>query len=274
MSMSEDVGGTREGFESVTEFVERNLHFATSHYNDSYLQRRIKSRMRRTRTENYREYLELLQSDEEEHQQLLDALSINVTGFFRNPDVWDGIRSVLEEKAATSDQLRIWSAACADGREPYSLAMLALDDPAIDDEKVSIIGSDINERALNLAREGVYESNHTSDLAEQLQYLDHNEAYVDRSGDEFRVRDEVKELVTLEKHDLIRDEATRTFEVVVCRNLFIYIDTEFKQPIIASIRDSLVPDGNLIIGKAETLPPSTKPDFEVVDGRKRIYRKV
>ncbi|MEF8774682.1 MAG: CheR family methyltransferase [Halobacteriales archaeon] len=161
-----------DGFEAVTDFVEENLAFATSHYNDSYLQRRIRSRMRRTGTDGYREYLQHLRDADEEGDKLLEALSINVTGFFRNSAVWDGIRDALRMLTDNRRTVRVWSAACADGREPYSLAMLALDDPRIDASKLSIRGTDINDRALAHAREAVYESNHTSDLDEQLQYLD------------------------------------------------------------------------------------------------------
>ncbi|PSP78129.1 chemotaxis protein CheR [Halobacteriales archaeon QS_1_68_20] len=269
MSVEEDA----DGFDTVTSYVENNLGFATSHYNDSYLQRRIKSRMRRTRSEDYREYLRLLRNDDEEGYALLDALSINVTGFFRNPEVWDGIRTVLRELTDEHRAVRIWSAACADGREPYSLAMLALDDPNVDADKLSIRGTDINERALARASEAVYESNHTSDLHEQLQYLDHYQAYVERDGDQFVVDDDVKEMVTFEKHDLIRDATAARFELVTCRNLFIYIDVEYKGPVIDTISESLHGGGYLVIGKAETIPKDAATNFEVVDGRKRIYQR-
>ena len=263
----------REGFDAVTRFVEENLEFATSHYNDSYLQRRIKSRMRRTESDDYMTYLRLLQSDADEHARLLDSLSINVTGFFRNPDVWDGIRDVLRTLDDEHNGIRIWSAGCADGREPYSLAVLALSDPEIDASKVSILGTDINERALALAEHGVYESNHTSDLDEQLAYLPHHGSLVERDGERFRVTEEVKRRVTFEKHDLIRDDVSRRYEMVVCRNLFIYIDPEYKAPVIENILDGLRPEGYLAIGKAETLPPSAAGEFEVIDSRKRIYRR-
>ena len=262
-----------DGFDAVTRFVEENLEFATSHYNDSYLQRRIKSRMRRTESEDYLAYLRLLKSDADEHAQLLDSLSINVTGFFRNPDVWDGIREALQTLDDEHDALRIWSAGCADGREPYSLAMLALSDPEIDASKVSIVGTDINDRALALARQGLYESNHTSDIDEQLEYLSHYGSLVERDGERFRVTEDVKQRVTFEKHDLIRDDVDRRYEMVVCRNLFIYIDPEYKGPVIENILDGLRPEGYLVIGKAETLPPSATEEFEIVNSRKRIYRR-
>jgi chemotaxis protein methyltransferase CheR len=263
-----------EGFEAVTTFVEENLEFATSHYNDSYLQRRIKSRMRRTETDDYVGYLDLLESDADEHARLLEALSINVTGFFRNPEVWDGIRDVLRMLSEDHRSIRVWSAACADGREPYSLSMLAMDDDRVDARMVTVHATDINDRALRLAREGAYESNHTSDLDEQLRYLSHYPTYVDRDGEQFTVGDNVRERVSFETHDLIRDDVEARYELVVCRNLFIYIDPEFKKRVMDNILDALRPGGYLVIGKAETLPQASSSEFAVFDSRKRIYERV
>jgi chemotaxis protein methyltransferase CheR len=267
-------GEVDESFERLTAFVEDELAFATSHYNDSYLQRRLSSRMRRTGSEDYTEYLDRLRDDPEEQEALLDALSINVTGFFRNPDVWESVRDVLRTLSERGRPMHVWSAPCADGREPYSLAMLAMDDPRIDDENCSILATDINESALETARRGVYESTRTIDIGEQLSHLTNYHSYVDESGDErFEIRDPVRDLVTFERHDLINDDEKAGFDLVLCRNLFIYIDNEYKQPILETIARSLRPDGYLVIGKAETIPPQLKSAFEVVDGRMRVYQR-
>jgi len=265
--------GVPEGFEAVTDYVEEELRFATSHYNDSYLQRRIKSRMRRTGSEDYAEYLSLLRGDDAEGEELLAALSINVTGFFRNPEVWDGVRDVLRRLTGDRPAVRVWSAACADGREPYSLAMLCLDDPGIDEDAVAVQGTDINREALDRAERGLYESNHTSDLDDQLDYLDHNRRYVERDGDRFQVTDRVKELVTFAEHDIIRDPISARYELVLCRNLFIYIDSEFKTSVVDSVSSALVEGGYLVIGKAETIPRDAAEEFRVVDSKKRIYER-
>lgn len=261
-----------EGFTDVTEYVETHLEFATSHYNDSYLQRRIKSRMRRTGVETYPAYLNRLREDSEEGDRLLESLSINVTGFFRNPEVWDGIRTLLRNLTEEHRSVRVWSAACADGREPYSLAMIALDDPQIPADSITIRGTDINEHALIRARNAVYESNHTSDLDEQLQYLTDYSPYVQRNGDRFRVTDRVTQLVTFEQNDIIRDQTPGRHELVICRNLFIYIDPKYKEPVIRSIEEGLVDEGYLVIGKAETIPREASNDFIAIDNEKRIYQ--
>jgi chemotaxis protein methyltransferase CheR len=264
---------TDESFTRLAGFIEDEMDFATSHYNDSYLQRRLASRMRRTGSDDYVEYLDTLRDSPDEQEELLDALSINVTGFFRNEDVWEGVRDVVRELSDEQDRVLAWSAACADGREPYSLAMLAHDDPRTDEEKLDVLATDINDKALDAARAGVYETTRTIDIHEQLNFLSNYHRFVERRNDRFAVRDEIQRHVTFEHHDLINNQPKSGFDLVICRNLFIYIDTEYKQPILETLTESLRPGGYLIIGKAETIPPNLKSAFEVLDGRLRIYRR-
>ena len=259
-------------FEALLGFIEDEIGFATSHYNASYLDRRISSRMRRTGTEDYEAYLELLRSDPGEHDALLDSLSINVTGFFRNPEVWDGIAEVLASLTDRRETVTVWSAACADGREPYSVSLLARADPAIDDSSIRIVATDISEAALEKARKGHYRESKTVDIGDQLAYLDDYEQYVDRTAEGYRVDDVVKAPVRFEEHDLINDPPKSDIDLVICRNLFIYIDAEHKQSMLETLSASLRPGGFLVIGKAETIPPGMKTDFTVLDGRRRIYR--
>ncbi|WP_158056506.1 CheR family methyltransferase [Halorussus halophilus] len=261
-------------FDRLTEYVEAELGFATSYYDDSYLDRRVSSRMRRTDTDTYEEYHDLLRDDEEECDALLDAFSVNVTSFFRNPEVWEEMRPVLRELTDDNRRVRLWSAACSDGREPYSLSMLALDDPEIDESRVEITATDIDREILAAARQGVYESTRTTDIGEQLAPLSNYERFIEREGDQFAVTDAVKERVSFQRHDLINGEPKSNFDFVICRNLFIYIDTEHKLPILRTVTESLRDGGFLVIGKTETLPESLKPKFESVERRLRIYRQM
>ena len=265
--------GREAGFDDLLGYIGRELDFETGFYNDAYLERRITARMRRTDTESFGAYERLLKSDESEHEALLDSLSINVTGFFRNPDAWEQLRSVLR-KLTSRGSTRVWSAPCADGREPYSLAMLARDDPEIDARRLSILGTDINHEILRAARAGEYKTSTTTDIESELEPIEDSTAYVEQDGDQFVVRDTIKRMVDFEQHDLIRGPAKRDFDLVLCRNLLIYIDTDYKVPIFETIRNSLRTGGYLMIGMTETLPMGSRDGFEPVDKRHRIYRTV
>ncbi|ACV46387.1 MULTISPECIES: CheR family methyltransferase [Halomicrobium] len=266
--------GDQRQFQELLEFIGAEMDFESGFYNDAYLDRRITARMRRTDIDSYREYRRQLERDDDERAALLDSLSINVTGFFRNPEAWESLRSVLRDLTDQHRRVNLWSAPCADGREPYSAAMLALDDPQVDDRSVSILGTDINEDILREAREGTYETSHTTDIADELAPLDDYSEYIDRDGDSFRIRKRVSDMVEFEQHDLIRGASKRDFDLVFCRNLLIYIDGEYKVPIFETIEESLREGGYLMIGMTETLPTACRDSFEAVDKQHRIYRKV
>lgn len=267
---------TENDFDRLLEYVERRLDFATSHYEPKHLKRRVVSRLRRNDlgTDEFGPYLELLREDEAERTALLDALRVNVTSFFRDQDVWERLRPIL--RALTDDRsgADVWSAPCSDGREPYSLAMLARDDRDVRADRIDVLGSDIDETALATARKGVYESSETEDLADQLDLLEDYSRHVDREGNRFVIRDGVQEMVSFERHDLINGRAKDGFDLILCRNFFIYVDGEYKQPVLETLEASLREGGYLVLGKTETMPYDLKGDvFEAVDNDRRIYRK-
>ncbi|WP_336022416.1 CheR family methyltransferase [Halobellus salinisoli] len=276
MGLGEETGDAdTETFEELLEYIESSLSFATSSYNRSYLDRRVSARMRRRHVDEYDAYLVLLRDDEDEQEALLNALSVNVTSFFRNPEVWDGLRELLadlSDSGSGRDRIRIWSAACSDGREAYSAAMLALDDDRIDHRRVEILGTDIKPEILRAARRGEYHASETNDLEEQLEPLTHSDRYVDRDGDTYRVTDEVRDLVSFRRHDLVQEEPPDTFDLVICRNLFIYINKEAKEAIFETLGSAVRSGGYLTIGMTETVPSSCRDRFEAVEKRLRIYR--
>ncbi len=264
-------GPDERAFEALLAFVEAELDFETEYYNDEYLDRRITARLRRTDADGYRAYRRLLEDDPEEREALLDSMSINVTGFFRNPEAWERLREVLAELTDRSRSVEVWSVPSADGREPYSVAMLALDDPAIRHERLSITGADINAEVLAAARRGVYETTQTTDIAAELAPVA-GEQYVDREDDQFAVRDRVKRMVEFERHDLIRGDPKPGVDLLLCRNFLIYIDPAYKERIFETIRTSLAAGGYLVIGATETLPADTRPAFDPISKRHRIYQ--
>ncbi|WP_181692467.1 protein-glutamate O-methyltransferase CheR [Natronomonas sp. LN261] len=267
--------GTDPGLSEVIGYVSDRMAFEPGSYNESYLDRRISARMRRTDCEGYAEYLDVLSTSDDERAALLDALSINVTSFFRNPDVWERLRDVLADLTAAGGTVRCWSAACADGREPYSIAMLARDDPDIRARSVEITATDIDAETLEDARTGVYESTRTTNIGEQLEPLSDPGEHVDIDGDKqsFSVRAPVKRMVSFEQHDLISGTPKRGYDLVLCRNLLIYIDSSYKEPIFETLTAAVDDDGFLTIGKSETLPRSFREEYDPYDRSTHIYRR-
>jgi len=260
-------------FEGVLRQIDDSVPFEPGYYNESYLDRRISARMRRRDTDSHSEYERLLREEGEEREALMDALTINVTEFFRNPEMWEVLREVLIDLTDEKRTVRIWSAPCADGREPYSMAMLACDDPDIDERSVEILGTDISEEALDSAREGVYHTTRTTDIAEELAPLSDPDEYVERDEDTFRVRDAPRRLVEFDTHDLISDGSRGPFDVVLCRNLLIYIDVGHKGSLFDTLEASLDDEGVLIVGMTESVPPDRSGRYEPIDKRRRVFRR-
>ncbi len=262
------------GFEGVLRQIDDSVSFEPGYYNESYLDRRITARMRRRDTDSHTEYERLLREDDEERQALMDALTINVTEFFRNPEMWDVLREVLRERTAEQRRVRVWSAPSADGREPYSVAMLACDDPEIDESRIDVLGSDISEEALENARAGEYHTTRTTDIADELSPLSDPDRYVERTDDAFQVRPAVQRLVNFETHDLISDGARDPFDVVLCRNLLIYIDADHKGAMFDTLEASIAEGGVLVLGMTESIPPDRTDRYEAINKRRRVYRRV
>lgn len=266
---------TDDGFERFVDYVEQNLGHSTTYYERKHLRRRFNARMRRLGydEDDFQGYLQELEDDEQERDNLLDAMSINVTGFFRNPEVWGALRDVLDVLGDDPGTLRAWSVPCSDGREPYSLAMMTIDE-GLEPHGVAIRGSDIDERALDVARRGVYRSTHASDVDDEIREFDPSyRRYVEEIDDDaYRVREDVRSRVTFRPHDVIADTTPRDFDLVLCRNLLIYIEERYKPDLFDHLEDAVADGGYLVIGKTETIPASRRDRFTTVDHRNRIYR--
>jgi chemotaxis protein methyltransferase CheR len=261
------------GFEALLGFIDRELSFASNYYKPQYVDRRIRSRIRRTDADSREEYLDLLREDGAEREALQDALSINVTSFFRDEDVWADLRPVLRELSADRRRVRVWSAACSEGREAYSLAAMALSDPEIDADAVRVVGTDIDRESLAAARRGVYRSSRISDIAGELSPLDDPNEYFDVEDGTYTAGEALSGMVSFERHDLIRDDPKPGFDLVLCRNVMIYVDSTYKQPVLETVTESLDPGGYLVLGKTERLPRQFRDAYETVTNGTRIYRR-
>ncbi|MFP3909072.1 MAG: CheR family methyltransferase [Halobacteriota archaeon] len=231
-----------------------------SAYKDSYLMRRLRARMVRKGIESEKDYLNVLRRDKKELKALKDSLSINVTNFFRNPEVWDRLKELLKGK----EYIKTWSAACADGREPYSLAIIS-EQIGVD---MRIISTDINKDALQKGREGIFYN-----IGEELYYLKDVHRYFNASDGKYMVKSFLKKNVEFIFHDIINNPPpARDFDLVLCRNFLIYIEPENKSIVSKHLAESMKKGALLVLGKTETLPIEKK--FEAVDRVNKIFRRI
>ncbi len=255
----------------IKDIIDFNCEF----YEEKHLRRRVAIRMRALDIASYREYLKILERDRDERIKLSKVLTVNVTEFFRNPETFEVIkRDVLPELIKLklnngSRVLRMWSAGCADGKEPYSLAMLTKEVlKGRDDLMVKIMATDIDIDSLEKARLGIYHRNELKGVRR-----DYIKKYFERDEDAYRIKKELRDMVTFERRDLISDRKYRVVDLILCRNVIIYFSKELKERLFMDFYDSLNMGGFLILGKTENLTGPARKKFTVYNNVERIYRK-
>jgi chemotaxis protein methyltransferase CheR len=252
--------------------IESAAGFRCGGYKEKCLRRRIAVRMRARSVHRYSDYAELLRGDPAEYERLVDTLTINVSKFFRNPEVWENVRTlVLPELFGSSGQeLRVWSAGTAAGEEAYTVRMLVADYAAehdLDDSNITILGTDIDRESLAQAGRGEYTDFSMTDIAPDVR-----DRWFERSGN-WRLRPAARRNVRFDTLDLIRDEYPRDQHLIICRNVIIYFERSVQEELFRRFRDSLVPGGFLVLGKVEALFGHAAGLFRTVSARQRIFRR-
>ncbi len=266
--MVENLGGDR----ALLQSIERILSIRCENYKPDYIRRRITSRMRIIGAVTYDEYHEFFLNDENEQDALRNALTINVTAFWRDPEVFDLLKKqVLPELIRSKRRIRIWSAGCATGEEPYTLALIAHDLTRLrSDVQVSIYATDLDRQVLNRAREGIYTPKSLKNLSKS-QIFRH---FTLRKDGNYEVRQHLREMVRFRNHDLMSGiPISNHLDMILCRNVTIYFTERQKNDLARMIHGSLINGGYYIMGKTEFLGREVEGLFEPYDSLQKIYRK-
>jgi len=265
------------GFLALLKKIEREKGFRCSSYKDTCLRRRISVRMRAKSAATFADYAGILDTDQSEYDRLIQALTINVSRFFRNPETFACVATkvIPELIAARSLLIRVWSAGCATGEEPYSLAVLfrehaisAGDEKSLD--RLRIIASDVDREALAVASRGRY-----ADTA----FVDTPPAVVERyfpvENGMHTVVPQIRNLVTFEQRDLLDGSGPGgRLHMIICRNVIIYFTRESQERLFERFHDLLLPGGFLVLGKVETLLGRSRELFAPVSSRERVFRRL
>ena len=251
----------------------RGLDFR--HYHQDLLKRRVAIRLRANNIGTYWEYLMLLMSNPEEYEKLFEVLCINVSEFFRDPEVWKSITSIFEKlirqkKQDADNSIRIWSAGCANGEEPYSIAIILkqLLQSEATNFCVEIFATDVDKKSLKAAEKAEYTREYLKNVNKNLL-----RRYFYFDGKTYRLNDEIRNMVNFQNQDLTSQDLIKDTDVVFCRNVFIYFDRDLQEQLLMKFYNALKPNGYLIMGKAETLISEAREIFEEIDLSSRIYKK-
>lgn len=240
-------------------------------YKTGTVLRRIQRRLGLLGLSVLEDYSSRLREDSAEVTALVNDLMINVTGFFRDPEVWEALREVVVRPLVQEARgpIRAWVTACASGEEPYSLAMLIAEEAeqAGMSPEVKIFATDTADKSLALARAGVYSGGIEGDLSTER--LDR---FFEKGEHTYRIKKTLRDQVVFAPQDLLRDPPFSRLHIVTCRNLLIYLEPEAQRRVLTLLHFALREGGYLILGSAESLGHA-ETLFEVVSKRWRIYRR-
>lgn len=251
-------------FRAILSYASKKSGIRLEMYRESYLRRRVEFRMRALGLRDFSEYYGYLKSDEKEVEKLLDAIAINVTEFMRDYTPFKFFMEKILPEISHKSILRFWSAGCAFGEEPYSIAICTLETTK---SNFSVYATDIDEDCIRKAIIGEYKEAQLRNLDEEL-----IKKYFEKVGDKYRVKDFVKKHIRFKKHDLTSQEPiTKFLDVIFCRNVMIYFTEQQKEKVLRDFYEALNPSGYLIIGKSESIP---RGKFECVNLSEKVYKKV
>lgn len=265
---------TEGTLKAIRDIIFKKEGFDLDSYKDKCIQRRISYRIRTSGCKSVEDYIETLRKKEEEVKRLLSALTINVTEFFRNRSTFDKLRDVvLPDIFAMKERersVRIWSAGCASGEEPYTVAIILKESfpEELKRFNISITATDVDEEIINKAAAGVFTSDKLTGLDPPLRAK-----FFQESGDGYRLSDDIKRMVSFKRQDIFHEGLNGENDLIICRNLLIYFSKEKQEWVQNKFWKNLNPGGFLLLGRAEILVGESRKFFLTVCPRERVYRK-
>ena len=254
-------------YESFREFLEDASGIVLGDNKHYLITSRITRLMGELSINSFAELLEKIQDDHRLRRRIMDAMTTNETSWFRDTYPYEFLKEkfFLDCKADKSDPVRIWSAACSTGQEPYSISIIAhefmMKHPGlIPVDALQVWGTDISSNALQRARDGVYDDVALSrGMSQEMR-----KRYFKQDGNQWRVTDDVKKRVNFQELNLKSGFASLgKFDVIFCRNMLIYFAPDLKSEIMSRMAQNLKPNGYLILGGSETISGYTD-EFDMV----------
>jgi two-component system CheB/CheR fusion protein len=263
-----------DGLEALLEYLRDERGFDFSGYKRATLGRRIAKRMSEVEVTDYESYRDYLEANPREFVELFNTILINVTAFFRDPESWEYVAAKIVPELLDSvpddEQIRVWSAGCASGEEPYTIAMVLLEALGEEDFKrrVKVYATDVDEEALAEARAAVYPAKALENVP-----AEYAERYFVASARGFAFRPDLRRSLIFGRNELLQDAPISRIDLLVCRNVLMYFTVEAQARILAQLNFALRDRGFLFLGKSEMLVRHSD-YFTPVDLKWRVFRPV
>ncbi|GAA0297141.1 chemotaxis protein methyltransferase CheR [Gracilibacillus halotolerans] len=234
-------------YQSFIRQVNKSIGLDLSLYKEAQMKRRLTSLRNRRGFDSFQKYFDAIMEDRSLMEEFLDKITINVSEFYRNPNRWkvleDSIFPALKKK---KDKIKIWSAACSTGEEPYTLSILA--QQFWDKQNISIIATDIDDNVLSHAKQGLYKERALQEVSPNIK-----KKYFNQVADTYKISDDIKQPITFKKHNLLADTFPQNMDLIVCRNVLIYFTDEAKEELYNKFSNALSEDGIFFVGSTEQI---------------------
>ncbi len=268
----EPSGDAEHAFHEILTSLRLRTRHDFRHYKRATLLRRLERRIQVNGLSSIPAYRDFVRAHPDELTPLLADMLISVTSFFRDPGAFETLQedvvSQLLESVPAEEEVRIWVPACASGEESYSMSMLFLEQAERMQQarRVQIFASDINEAALDTARQGIYPANIATDVSEARLH-----AFFEETEDSYRVRPRLRETIIFARHNVLSDPPFSRLDLICCRNLLIYLDRTAQAAMLNLFTYALKPGGYLFLGNAESIDAAGD-NFETISKEHRIFR--
>lgn len=276
--MSMNVSTPGLSTEQVAELIDlvKKVHgFDFSNYSKASLKRRLSRVMMIKKLEFY-DLKHALLNQPDFFQNFLEEITVNVTEMFRDPSFYKALNNQVIPYLSTYQHIKMWCAGCSSGEEVYSLAILMEQNKLKD--KSFIYGTDVNTVVLKDARVGIYSYRNIKAYAENYQMAGLKGSLTDHFTimyDAATIHSELKANTLFSVHNLISDTIFNEFQLISCRNVFIYFETQLQERILELFYNSLCPHGFLCLGSKETIRSETfKKKFKAINLKENIYQKI
>lgn len=217
-------------------------------YKEKQMKRRIDTLISKNKITGYENYVAALKSDQRLFEEFVNYLTINVSEFYRNPDQWAIMeKEIIPELISKyGKNLKIWSAACSTGDEPYSLVMALSRHLPLD--KIKIFATDLDKQVIATAKTGLYSAKSVASVPDDLK-----KKYFTKIGPSYQISNEIKARVDFKEHNLLKDTYPTDCHMIVCRNVLIYFTEEAKEEVFRKFQKNLKSGGILFIGSTEQI---------------------
>lgn len=244
-------------------------HLDLNYYKRAQMERRIQHLMSRNYVSNYPEYIKLLENSEQKLHDFINWVTINVSEFYRDYDRWEILeKHVMPELLKNFTRLRIWSAGCSNGSEPYSLAILLNE---LGSKGHYIVATDIDDSVLSRASEARYKLSDIKNIPDNLKHKYFNKVTVGQESF-FELSSEIKKRIIFKQNNLFVDPFEEGLHLIVCRNVVIYFTNEAKDQLYSKFAASLIKNGIFFVGSTESLLNSK--NYNLTRTHTAFYQKI